>query len=230
MIKNNCIDQIVLYIKRIIEADGIPSDRIRYKQMSVIIVDSVLQAGLNYDTVVKPRIENLLKTYPGCKTTSEFIFLYKQVSLSYLINWKNEIKLQRIDDLTNYLFSLDIETPEQFLDWLSEEKNYINIMNIKGIGHKTADYLRMLVGYESIPIDRHLYRFFEKLGIDTSDYYEVSEIYNEVSKKIKIKPHVLDSILWNHLKSLGKYYCISDDSLPQSVFQLDSQNPSNLNV
>ena len=208
MLKNNCIDYVVLYIKRIIETDGIPDSRIRYRQMSAIIVDSVLQAGLNYNNVVKPRIENLLRTYPDYTTTSDFIFLYKQIPISYLINWKNEIKLKRIIDLSNYLFNFDIETSEQFLNWLSEEKNYINITSIKGIGFKTADYLRMLVGYESIPIDRHLFRFFEKLGIDTLDYYKVSEIYNEVSKKIKIKPSILDAILWQHLKSLGKHYNI----------------------
>lgn len=208
MLKNNCIDYIVLYIKKIIEIDGVPNNRVRYKQMSAIIVDSILQAGLSYDTVVKPRIENLLRSYPSYKTTSEFIFLYKQISLPVLINWKDEVKLNRINDLSNYLFNFDIETPEQLLNWLSKDENYINIMNIKGIGLKTADYLRMLVGYESIPIDRHLFRFFEKMGINTLSYHKVSEIYNEVSQRLQIKPHILDAILWQHLKSLGKHYNI----------------------
>ena len=211
MLKNNCIDYIVLYLKRVIETDGIPSNRILYKQMSAIIVDSILQAGLNYDTVIKPRIENLLRNYPDYKTTSEFIFLYKQISLSHLINWKNEIKLNRINNLSNYLFNFDIETPEQLLLWISKDENYIDIMKINGIGLKTADYLRMLVGYESIPIDRHLFRFFEKMGISTLGYRQVSEICNEVSLRLQIKPHILDAILWQHLKSIGNNYDISDE-------------------
>ena len=43
-----------------------------YNHMGATITDSILQAGTKYDTVVKPKVQNLRNLYPEVRTTSDF--------------------------------------------------------------------------------------------------------------------------------------------------------------
>jgi hypothetical protein len=46
-----------------------------YEHMGAIITDAILQASLNYDYVVKPRVRNVMEEYPQGNTTTGFLNL-----------------------------------------------------------------------------------------------------------------------------------------------------------
>jgi len=170
-----------------------------YYHMGATITDSILQAGMNYKHVVYPRILKLLKNFPTYKTTSAFISLMKDIPLTELVNWKNEEKLQRIINLSWFLFNNNIENEDQFAIWLDTDKNIIQLKQIKGIGPKTVDYLRMLSGNQAIAIDRHLFTFLKMAGILIRSYDEANLIYSKTSELLKISKNELDKKIWMYM-------------------------------
>jgi hypothetical protein len=70
-----------------------------YYHMGATIIDSILQAGMNYQYVVYPRVNKLLQDFPNYTTTCDFIILMQVVPLFDLINWKNKNKLYLIEQL-----------------------------------------------------------------------------------------------------------------------------------
>ena len=170
-----------------------------YYHMGATIVDAILQAGLNYKYVVYPRVEKLLKKYSDYKTTCDFIILTQTISLKELINWNNEQKLDRITQLSWFLFENKVENEDQLAIWLNDENNIITLSKLKGIGPKTLDYLKMLSGNQAIAIDRHLFKFLELADIFVKTYDEASWIYCKVAEKLNISKYELDKRIWTYM-------------------------------
>jgi len=57
-----------------------------YEHMGAIIVDGILQAGLKYETVVKPRVISVMEKYPNHTTTSSFKTLCKEQGIKNIIS------------------------------------------------------------------------------------------------------------------------------------------------
>ena len=142
-----------------------------YHHMGAIITDSVLQAGLNYRSVVYPRIYNLLTTYADYNTTSDFIILMQTIPLSDLISWNNPKKLQLIHSISWMLFDNKIEN----------------------------DNMKTLSGNPVFAIDRHLLNFLKLADIYTSTYQEASSIYHRAAKMLCKDEYELDKQIWNYM-------------------------------
>ena len=136
-----------------------------YQNMGAIIIDGILQAGIKYETTVRPRVKKYLTDYPEIKTSSAFANLISRVPISTLINWKPSAKTERIEKLTSFLVSIGIESQESFSEWLSDESNILLFKKLPGVGDKTADYFKILVGHQTNAIDRHLLNFIKKAGL-----------------------------------------------------------------
>lgn len=201
---NNELNMLADYIS-FIRSSFIPiKNRKPYYHMGATLSDSILQAGLNYRTVVYPRIQSLLLQYSDYKTTSDFIILYKNNSLQNLLNWNNAEKLKRLDSLSLFLFNEHVETEDDLSKWLHSDDNIMSLHEIKGIGPKTVDYLKMMSGIPSIPIDRHLFKFLELAGIKTDKYEYASYLYTKVSTMININKYELDFNIWTLMSSISK--------------------------
>ena len=175
------------------------AQRTPYYHMGATIIDSILQAGLNYHYVVYPRVLKLLTKYPDYKTTCDFIILMQVVPLTELIAWKNPKKLQRIKDLTWFLYNNGIENEDQLVKWLDAENNVNRLRGGDGIGPKTIDYLKILAGDQAIAIDRHLFAFLELAGIPLCSYQEASLIYGKAAELLDIGQYELDKKVWMYM-------------------------------
>ena len=170
--------------------------------MGATITDAILQAGLNYKNVVYPRIKKILNSYANYKTTCDFIILFKTIPLNQVINFNNNQKLNRIKDLSWFLFKNEIENEIQLSKFLQKKENIDNLISIKGIGPKTVDYLKKLVGLQAIPIDRHLFKFLELAGVPVKNYNEAHTIFKSVAKQLEIQESILDNTIWTYMSSL----------------------------
>lgn len=180
------------------------TQRTPYFHMGATITDAVLQAGLNYKNVVYPRVAKLLTKFGEYRTTCDFIILFKTIPLNELIDWNNEQKLNRIIDLSWFLFNKKIENENQLSVWLDDKENVLILSEIKGIGPKTIDYLRMLSGKQAIPIDRHLFKFLELAGVFVKTYEEANAIYCKAAERLNIQQYELDKKIWLYMTN-GKY-------------------------
>ena len=170
-----------------------------YYHMGATITDSILQAGLNYNHVVYPRVCKLITKYADYKTTCDFIILMQVAPPSELISWKNPKKLQRVKDLTWFLYNNGLENEDQLAKWLDIEENISQLRKLDGIGPKTIDYLKMLSGSQAIAIDRHLFAFLELAGIPHCLYQEASLIYGKTAELLDTSQYELDKQVWLYM-------------------------------
>jgi hypothetical protein len=175
------------------------SPEIPYNHMGATITDAILQSGLNYKTVVKPRVDEILQKYSEAKTTTAFQNLLKKTGVSKVLRWKNKEKPNRIIALTNLLSSEGIETEGELKLWLQDEKHLALLDGVRGVGNKTIDYLKLLSGIQTSAIDRHLLRFISEAGICVRSYPEAREIVNRTADLIGKERALLDHSLWKYM-------------------------------
>lgn len=175
------------------------TQRTPYYNMGATLTDSVLQAGMNYKSVVYPRVYNILSKYSYYTTTCDFIILFQTIPIEEIIQWKNKRKQDSICQLAWFLYDQNINTEDDLATWISDDKNADELLEINGVGRKTVDYLKLLSGQQAIPIDRHMFQFLALAGILTSDYKEASAILRRTSTVLQIGESVLDKTIWNYM-------------------------------
>ena len=170
-----------------------------YSHMGATITDSVLQAGLNYKTVVYPRIERILTEYRDFDSTTDFILLINILSLEELICFKNKRKLRCIWEISLLFQSCRIETEDQLAFWLSNDTNLQYLKAINGVGAKTIDYIKTLVGLNTIAVDRHLFNFLSCAGIAANSYSEARSIFCRTAELLDMSYLSLDKMIWSYM-------------------------------
>lgn len=169
-----------------------------YNHMGATIVDTILQAGLNWRAVVKPRIDKV-KTYTNAKTTSGFLAILEIVGVKTLLDWEDNEKPNRVLNLARVLISQNIETEYDLRLWLSDPKNESKLLQQRGIGNKTLDYIKMLSGLQSVAVDRHLMNFLKKAGIICTDYFQAHFIIRSTAKLLGVQEVILDHSIWKYM-------------------------------
>ncbi len=167
-----------------------------YDHMGATITDAVLQAGISYP-VVRSRVKRVL-TYPDAKTASGFLQLLEQEGAENLLDFRGK-KPVLVVTLTQFFVARGIQTEADLAGWLQIPENVVELKTIKGIGNKTADYLGILVGLQGVAIDRHLYNFLARAGIDVSGYEEASAIIVQASELLDVDCATLDHSIWEYM-------------------------------
>ncbi len=172
---------------------------IPYGHMGATICDAVLQSGLKWESVVKPRLEKLQSHYPEAATTSGFLKLIKEVGIKKILNWRDEEKPTRICKLTELFLGEGIETEAELNAWLMCDENETKLKQQRGVGNKTADYFKILVGIPAVAIDRHLVNFLDSASIEAKDYGEAREIIHGAADLMGLNRTVLDHSIWKFM-------------------------------
>ena len=92
------------YIETLLDFEILEDVATGYDHMGALIVDSVLQAGINYKTVVVPRVERVLTAYPeDAKTTSGFERVLMLEGATNLLDWSLDRKMNTLVDVTRFV-------------------------------------------------------------------------------------------------------------------------------
>ena len=158
-----------------------------------------MQAGMNYKSVVYPRVYNILSKYSDYRTTCDFIILFQTIPIEEIIQWKNKRKQNTICNLALYLYNCNINTEDDLAEWILDDGNAESLLEINGVGRKTIDYMKLLSGQQAIPIDRHMFQFLEIAGVLTADYKEASRILRKTASVLEVGESVLDKTIWNYM-------------------------------
>jgi hypothetical protein len=175
-----------------------------YQHMGAIICDSILQAGLNYRYVVAPRIETLLIRWPSAYRTSTFARMIRRHGLMQVLAWKDSEKPGRIEDLTNFLLQQSVDTENELRSWLSSSSNIPLLRQIHGVGPKTVDYIKSLVGIDTVAVDRHIRTVVSWAGISATDYEETREIVCEAAAILNHELCAFDYAIWRYVSTLDR--------------------------
>lgn len=166
------------------------------EHMGAILADSVLQAGLNYSTVVRPRVLAILRTYPKLNTVSALRALTQERRTGEFLNWRHHEKVTRFEAVVTFLNDWGIEDVQDLRSNLTAEQFCSAIQTVKGVGPKTVDYMACLVGIDSIAVDRHVRTFAKKVGVENNDYYFLQRSFSCAADLLALPRREFDAWLW----------------------------------
>jgi endonuclease III-like uncharacterized protein len=170
-----------------------------HKHMGAIIADAILQSGLNFETVVKPRVQKLLINYPEAATTSGFLKLIEKLRPETILDWRHPEKPFRVLEVTRLFASEDVENEHELKNWLEQRQNVAKLDSIKGVGRKTIDYFRLLSGTSTVAVDRHMLNFLKKAGIKVKGYDEAKAVINCAADLMGKDRSELDQSIWSYM-------------------------------
>jgi hypothetical protein len=163
--------------------------------VGAVLAEAALQAGLNYEAVVVPRVKRFVKDYPAAAKVSGLTALLASGDVAVVLGIKNARKCQTFSDLARLLTTEGVETAEQFRAWLERGDSRAKLLRVPGVGVKTAAYVRLLVGLPAIAIDVHLRRAASQVGVVGSDE-ELERLYTLAAAEAGIALADLDGSLW----------------------------------
>lgn len=172
-----------------------------YNHIGALLTNIILQAGLNYNTVVKPRVEKVLLDYPNANTTNKFQELINSDGLENVINWKHHTKLNRMYDFINFLTENNLNTCHDLKNHLIQYQNQQEMLNLEGIGPKTVDYLLKLLNFDVVAVDRHIYSFVEMAEVEIKGYSYTKKTVEFAADFLNISRKSLDYSIWSYMSN-----------------------------
>jgi hypothetical protein len=174
-----------------------------YNHIGATVADAVLQANLRYATHVKPRVNRILAVYPAARTTRAVLALLGTISATDFLHWRGQDRAERFCHILGLFASEGIDTEVHLRDWLSDSASPQKLRSIKGIGPKTVDYFRILVGVSTSAIDRHLRNFLWLAGLIPSGYADDQAVINGAADILGIDRAHFDHSIWQYMSKRG---------------------------
>ncbi|WP_428428789.1 hypothetical protein [Pararhizobium sp.] len=173
-----------------------------YDHMGALLADSVLQAGLNYNSVVRPRILAILTEYPGLSRTSDLLELVGRGKTSAFLNWTHQEKVGRFDALVLFLGDASVEHVDDLKERLQDGGFATALRGVRGVGPKTVDYMGCLVGMDSVAVDRHVRTFAKRVGVMEDDYDFLKNVFCYAADLLSVSRREFDAWVWLRESSL----------------------------
>jgi len=171
--------------------------RIVYDHMGAVLADSVLQSGLNYKTVVRPRVARIVREYPQAISISAVLELVDAGMTSDLLDWTHPVKAERFERVLMFFYESGIETVADLRHQLGKETFCADMQKVNGVGPKTVDYMSCLVGIESIAVDRHIKTFATKAGLEVTDYNFLKRVFCFAADLLSVPRRDFDAWIWS---------------------------------
>jgi len=175
-----------------------------YGHMGAALADCTLQAGLNYSTVVRPRITSILRFFPDAKTVNTLIGVIEKEGVQKFLQWKHPERISRFENLIRFMTETGIDSTSDLCEALGDAAFTIEIRKIRGIGPKTIDYMGCLVGLDCIAVDRHIKNFAETAGLEKNSYDYLKETFNFAADLLSVSRREFDASIWQYQSNKSK--------------------------
>jgi hypothetical protein len=192
-------EQLVRYVHSLPEFVIYTTIDGNYNHIGATVADAILQANNRYSTNVKPRVNRILATYPEAHTTTAALSLLENIGAKEFLSWRGEDRAERFCQILRLFASEHIENEAALRVWLLDSANIVKLRGINGIGPKTADYFKILVGLSTSAIDRHLLNFLKMAGIPSNDYNEAQAIINSAADHLNVDRAYFDHSIWQFM-------------------------------
>ena len=192
-------EKLANYVRSLLDFEMYLTIDGNYDHIGATVADAVLQANMRYETHVKPRIHRILAEYSRARTTSSVLHLLKTIPATEFLSWRGEDRAARFFQILDLFASHGIETETDLRAWLLQEKNLLKLRAIKGIGPKTVDYFKILVGFSTSAIDRHLINFLKLAGLTPGNYDEIQAVINATADLLCVDRAYFDHSIWQFM-------------------------------
>lgn len=178
-----------------------PAKQFSYSHVGALFTDVTLQSGLNYQTVVRPRVQQVLLKYPYEYTVTRFQRVICKEGLNNVINWTHRIKLERFERLMSFSLCHHIDSCRDLQVCLQETTNRSAFLSLNGFGPKSLDYLLKLLNVDNIAVDRHIYSFIKLADIEINGYYQTKKVVEYAADFLNIPRSVMDQVIWSYMSN-----------------------------
>lgn len=182
-----------------------------YTNPVLIILDAVLAINRNYLTFVKPRVMSFKENY-GDKIDNinkmlEFmesmgLEMFSKNILQYDDPIRMELLKKVLEEFKHYGKKINIDNDLAIMrKWaedfdINDVKND-RIFNVKGIGLSTIQYLRMLLGIDTMMPDRHIKSWvMEALNINKIGKKNYIRLLENTSNRLDISCRDIVELIW----------------------------------
>lgn len=172
-----------------------------YTHIGALFTDIILQAGLNYNTVVKPRVNRVLYDFPQANNLKNLRLVIEQHSLEEVIKWTHPVKIERFLDLLHFCTKREINSCNDLKTFLRKSDNRILFLSVKGLGPKTLDYTMKLLDFDTIAVDRHIIGFLELAGLKHKNYDFTKKTVEFAADLLEITRASLDETIWHYMST-----------------------------
>jgi hypothetical protein len=171
-----------------------------YGHIGATLADAVWQSNNNYEKNVRHRIARIREVYARETSLQDLRRLLQHVTAQEFLNWNGTRKPTTFLDLVDLLGQEDVNTEDDLRKWLTREGSRAKLADIRFIGRKTVDYICILVGLPTAAMDRHLFAFLERAGIEVGHNYERGqEVFHRTADLMGLDRAHLDHSIWRYM-------------------------------
>ena len=99
----------------------------------------------------------------------------------------------------------NVETEIKLREWLLHRDGVTKLRATRGIGPKTADYFKILVGIPKSAIDRHLLGFLRLAGTEPVGYDDAQAIINTAADLVGVGRANFDHSSWQYMSRRAQH-------------------------
>ena len=175
--------------------------RPRVYHLGAIMADAILQSGVNYRTVVYPRVAVIPDLYPEACTLQGVKAIILAERLAEFLRWQHATKLGRFLELALYFDRHHVETSDDLRSCFDQRDFRHGLLGLPGIGLKTMDYLGCLAGVDVVAVDRHIQSFARESGVEIVGYQNLQTVFSYAADLLKFSRRDFDSWVWTTMSS-----------------------------
>jgi len=202
--------QVADYAQSLGVSDAEHNSRVILNHLGAVLADCVLQAGLNYRSVVRARVERIIVSFPETATLVGTAELVERGAVADFLQWRHSEKIGRFVSLVRLLESHGVKDTDNLLTWLYEGECRDCLLALPGIGPKTVDYMCCLVGMDCIAVDRHVRVFVKDAGVELNGYDELKLVVSYAADLLDVSRRGFDSWIWNVTSRKNTRYAQGD--------------------
>jgi endonuclease III len=169
-----------------------------------VLVDAVLQSGINYRSVVEPRVKSFMAAYPSANTLPGLRQALEAKGPQALLNVANARKLRTLPALVELMSHEGVETVKDFKRWMARPACEAKLAAVHGVGPKTIAFLKLLLGIDAIAIDVHILRETRKAGVGETDPARLADLFAKAARRCGQPLAQIDGALWKRAADRSK--------------------------
>lgn len=176
-----------------------------YENAVLVCLDAVLSINRKYYTFVVPRIIHFQNKYSGVTRLEELINLIDDVGIdgfSECWNYNHTVRVKMLHNLCERLIEISnlYKAENELLSlrkWASQVSiNAYDCFNVAGIGFTTFQYIRMLLGANTVKPDVHIKNEISKIiGRKINDKYAV-ELFENACNDLELSTSDIEHYIW----------------------------------
>lgn len=178
-----------------------------YKDPVLLLLDATLSINRQYNRFVVPRLNYFKLHYPDINTLTKLDLLIGEkgiLDFSAVWNYNHPKRVEILSDLTSFFLAFKNQTQVEddiasMQKWAQEvDINKVGALPVSGIGFATMQYIRKLLGVDTVKPDVHIKRaILEGTGIKLPEKKAVLFI-EAAAKTLGKSATELDHAIWKY--------------------------------